>query len=98
MYHRSHKEFEGMRTEFKYVSFFNCNRTPLEVYLRIELGNHLQGLRTCHKLQRGEFFGKPGNKSGMIGLDVMQHEIIGLCAFQGTQKVLLPFLGGPAVR
>ena len=92
MNHGSHYECKLVRTEFKFVTLFDCNGFIRKIKIRKKLREHWKSLCITNKLHWRIFLGNNLNIWRMVGFKVADYKIIGSSAVKLSVKIFKPFV------
>ena len=90
MDHRSQGEAEGVAAQAERVAFLDGLRAAFQGDAFEELREHLQGGGRGHKRHGRIFFQHPGHQRGVVGLHVVDDEVVGLALAERLGQVGLP--------
>ena len=90
VHHRSHREAQGVAAERERVALFDGQRATFQGDALEELGQHLQRGSRRHERQRRIFLQHLGDERGVVGLHMVDYQVIGGAAFQRFGQVGFP--------
>ena len=88
--HGGHHETEGMAAERERVAFLNGQRTAFQRDAFEELRKHLERGGRGYERDGRIGFQHPGDKGGMVGLHMVDHQVIRLAVSERFGQVGLP--------
>ena len=95
--HGGHEEAELVRPQLQNVPLLHGEGAPLEAPAG-EGRQHGEGLDVAHQGHAGELVRQGGDAAGVVGLHVVDHQVVRGAARQGLVQVRQPFIGPAGVH
>ena len=97
MHHRRPEESEFVMAEVQDIAFLDCQCPACQVNAFEKLRYHLDCPGARHDGDGREFFHHAGNQCRMVGLQMVNHQVVRNSFPKCFRKILLPFVRLPFV-